>query len=186
MRISLFARAAAGTAAAVIASSGIAFALTGAPADLPDDAQLPDAALGAAADPEDAPEGTPGEDAAAAGQEEAEVRQAEAEANHAAATAFAEDIRAWTDCIQDNAANSDTPRDEGFDPKDGCEDVKPETTPSGEPFEPGSDDEGPAPSEAGSEASSEGADRREAADENRGDAGPADAGAPEDAGPPSE
>jgi hypothetical protein len=173
MRIAPFARAAAGTAAAVIASSGLAFALTAAPADLPEQAQVP-SEIGA-----ERAEGTQGDEAAAAGLEEAAAHHEEAEANHAAARAFAERIREWTACIQDNAANAETPRGDDFDPKDGCEDVKPETTPSGQPFDPGADERSEAAEEGGEDAPDDaGAEGRATAEEHRGDAGP-----PEGAGP---
>ncbi|GIU84547.1 MAG: hypothetical protein KatS3mg008_1322 [Acidimicrobiales bacterium] len=51
--------------------------------------------------------------------------------------AFGRAVREWAHCVAENARNAPTPRDESFDPKVGCEDVAPATTPSGRPFRPG-------------------------------------------------
>jgi len=163
MRISLFARAAAGTVGALVASSSVAFALAGAPEDAGGPEEDPRSEVAVAA-VENA--GAQGDDASTAGQEASEARTEEAAANHAAATQFASDIRAWTSCIQENAANpEETPRDDDFDPKDGCEGVASETTPGGQPFNPGADD-----SDLGPTADA-GAEGRAIGEEHRGDAG---------------
>lgn len=63
-----------------------------------------------------------------------------ARARAAAAHEHAGQIREWTACIAANAANpEDAPRDDTFDPKIGCEDLRPATTPDGLPH--GADDE---------------------------------------------
>ena len=168
MRIRLFARAAAGGAAALLAGSGLAFAVTTAAADLPDEAQVPSSIELRRAD---RAEDRPAVEPAGAGEDEAQARQADAEANHEAATAFAEQIREWTDCINDNATDAPKPRVADFDPKDGCEDVKPETTPGGQPFDPGADgDEGSETADGSGEGAPEdpGAEGRATADEHRG------------------
>jgi hypothetical protein len=57
----------------------------------------------------------------------------------AAALEHAAQIREWTACIRANASNpEDRPRDDSFDPKIGCEDLRPATTPGGHPH--GADD----------------------------------------------
>jgi hypothetical protein len=159
---SIFRHLLAGAALLVLATSGLALAGV----DLPDEAS--DTARDQVADVESgeapAAEDTDADDDAGTLSHENGGDGAGA-ANHEAAQAFAEGIRAWTDCIRENAAQPEdgSERAGGFDPKDGCE--APETTPGGQPF---------GHAEAGSTATAE--DGGDGATTAGGDAEPGAAG----------